>query len=219
MNPTKPESNGPFLIYEVPNFQGAEADTEHKGFYMLLPIEHCFPDMDEEVNWCSGHVAGSTHILFRIPAWPHALYPKALNSEILYKSILEQVPEPVQKSMNASHTVFDSEDADTAATESRKWKYVLLDFSKVKDLGELSSKVLYQDAGERESLDYDLIDVPLYADGSGNVTHMQSFLGFKVGCVDARSSRKVARSGARKSKLQQKREAAVAARQKQMQQG
>lgn len=179
--------------------------------------------MDEEITWYSGNVAGATHLLFRMPAWPYPLWPKAVNSEYLYASITDQVPEPVKKSMNSCHSVFDpsSEDAESAAVEARKWRHVLLDFSKVRGIGELSSKVLFSDAGEKEALDYDLIEVPLHFDNDGNALSYQTLLGFKVGCVDPNSSRKVARTGAIKSKLQQKREAAQRARKttQQMNQG
>ena len=38
-------------------------------------------------------------------------------------------------------------------TLSRQWKYFLLDVSAPKDVGELSSKVLFADAGDREVMD------------------------------------------------------------------
>ena len=186
-----------------------------------MPIDHRFPELDEEINWYSAHVAGSHQVLFRMPAWPYPLWPKANNAEILYNAILRQVPEPVRKSMNAAHSVFDpsSEAAETAAVEVRKWKYVMLDFSKVKGIGELSSKVLYSDAGDKEALDYDLIEIPTSVNQKGQVLALQTFLGFRVGCIDDSGGRKIARSGAKKSKLQQKREAAAASRLNQMKQG
>lgn len=214
VNVNKPESNGPFLVYEVPDFPAAKDGKEVRGFYILLPIDHRFPDMDEEVNWYSAHVAGGQHVLFKMPAWPYPLQPGIANGDYLYKAIMSQVPVHVQKSMNNAHSVFDPENEDlhdAALLESRKWKYALLDFSKVKDVETLSSKILYADAGDKDALDFDVIDVPLYFNArTKEVTHVQTFLGFKVG-MEA-SGRKVTRTGKEKSKLQKKREEAAAAR-------
>ena len=220
VDPDKPETNGPFLIYQVPDFPGAKEGTEHKGFYIIMPVDHRFPDMDEETTWYSAYVSGSHHVLFKFPAWPYALWPKADNGEILYDSILDQVPECVRKSLNNCHAVFDPDGsaghAGAAEVEARKWEYAMLDFSQIKGIGELSSRVLYDQAGDKDTLDYDLIEVPLYFDSdTSTISHYQTFLGFKVGSVDPEgpSGRKVARSGTKKSALQLKREAKLAAQQ------
>ena len=121
--------------------------------------------------------------------------------------------------MNEAHSVFDkdedNEDGSMAVElENRKWSYYLLDFSKVKGVGELSLKAVCAEAGEKETLDYDLLDVPLYGTNE-KVTHYQSMMGFRVGNVEAgkRDGRKVQRSaGVAKSKLQQKHEEAAARR-------
>ena len=207
MNASNPECNGPFLIYSIPDYVGVDTRTEYKGFYIILPIDSRFAEMDEEVNWYSAKVVGAKQILFQIPAWPYALWPKGQASAFLYTAIANEVADNIKKSMNAAHAVFD--DADTSVLESRKWRYYLLDFSNVKGIGELSSKVLSDDAGDQEVLEFDLITVPRRweTDQSGNVrvTEEEEFLGFKVAHVDTDGGRKVQRKGAQKSKLAQKR--------------
>ena len=202
---TKPEANGPFLVYDVPDFPGAEAGTEHRGFYILFPIDHRFPEGNIEVNFYTGYVKSDNEVVFKFPAWPYPLYPGLPNTKLLYQALTSVLPEYVTKSMNNIHAFFDNEHEDTALVESRKWEYVTLDFSQVKGMDELalSSRVLFADAGEKESLDYNYHEVPLYYSGA-SVTHYQAFLGFMVGTKPkegTQGGRKVKRSAATKSKL------------------
>ena len=127
-----------------------------------------------------------------------------------------QVPAPVGKSMNNVHSIFDSsaeegKNISAGEIEARKWRYVMLDFSKVKGVGELSSKAVYADDGEKDSLDYDYIEVPMFFDETKKeISHHKIFLGFKVGVhsPEGEGGRKVQRTGVKKSKLQLKKEEA-----------
>lgn len=200
-NIKKPEANGPFLVYEIPDMKGVEENTEHRAFYMITRIDPRFAELNDELNWYSANVVSDHHILFRFPGWDYPFWPGNSKTEALFAALVKQTPEAVQKSMNACHSVFDRE--SEAEAESRKWKYILLDFSRVKNPPELSSQLVNKDAGEKEILDYDYLEVDV--DGA-----LETFLGFKVGCVDPGMTRKVARSAIKKSKLAQKREAAKA---------
>ena len=79
--------------------------------------------------------------------------------------------------MNHAHSVFspNADSAQSLETLSRRWKYFLLDFSGVKDVGELSAKVLFDDDGEREDLDYEVIEVPATV-SQGAVVHSHYML-------------------------------------------
>jgi hypothetical protein len=202
VNPNKPECNGPFLLYKVPNFDGAKDGTEFKGFYIMLEINKDFLKINDSANyWFSTNVTGTKPILFRIPAFPYVLWPwrKGNAGEEFMKIIQDQVPEPVQKAINHAYSVFAHEPDTVQSTEtlSRQLKYYLLDFSSVKDVGQLSSKVLFADAGDREALDFDVIEVPVGLDEEGKILHSEyNLLGFKVGCLDPDGDgggRKVAR--------------------------
>ena len=227
VNLERPEANGPFLVYEVPNFRGADQTTEYAGFYILLPIDNRFGEMDDQTSWYSGKVVSSNQILFQMPAWPFALWPFGAHSRIVYDQITSQVGDEAHKSMNSAHHAFDKKDGtDAALLESRKWKYVLLDFSGIPNVNELSSKVLYTDAGEQEMLDYDFISCPAEwttdpTTGSNNIIREEELLGFKVASIDTHGGRKVLRTAQKKSKLAQKKEEAAMRKQagRNMQQG
>jgi len=211
VNKDDPEANGPFLIYDVPDFPAAKDGKELRAFYMLLQVDHRYQEWDPSINWFTGHVVGSHHIMFKVPAWPFALYPKTPNAEVLYESMMEQVDDSVRKSMNNAHSVFDADgDLSEAEIEDRKWKYYFLDFTGIQGIGELSSKVVFDEAGKKEDLDFDYIEVPLYYDTkTSQITHNESWLGFKVGCVDVegRDGRKTQRQQVQLSALERKRRA------------
>ena len=205
--PDRPESeaNGPVLVYSVPNFLSADGSTEYPGFYILMEFDPRFIEMDDEHTWYSAKAISATQVLIQLLAWPYCLWPNGPNSTGLYTNLVDQLPDAVKYSVNAAHAPFDNKDEVTnAQLESRKWRYILLDFSNAKDIGELSSKSLYSDAGEQEILDYDVISVPKTWDASNNVLSEQDFLGFKVANVSAGGGWKIQRKGVKKSKLAQK---------------
>ena len=206
VNLDKPESNGPFLLYQVPDFEGAKAGTENKGFYLILQIDFRFVQIDDKINWYTGNVAsGGQHLLFRMPAFPYAFWPWLQNSEEYWKVIQGQLPFPITKAMNDAHSPFDptSENVESVEVMSRQWKYIMLDFSSVPGVGALSSKVLFDEAGDAEALEFDVLKVPVLDNEiSRRVVHTEYFLGFKV--VVLKKGRKVARSEKTRSKLANK---------------
>ena len=222
MNTDRPECNGPVLVYSVPDYIGTDNQTEYKGFYILLPIDSRFEQMDPNTNFYQAKVVGSKQIVVTMPAWPFALWPTNPDGRNLYGRIINQVGGPIGRSMNAVHSAWDNTDGDmdAIAQETRKWKYVTLDFSSVMPAhGELSSKVLFAEAGEQELLDFDVIDVPAEWEQIDNdnvrINREETFLGFRVATLEGDGGRKVSRTQTQMSKLAQKR----AAKQRQNNQG
>jgi hypothetical protein len=205
--------NGPFLIYDCPDFL-AKKNIQMRAFYMILEIDERYIAMDEGANWYTGRVASPQQVEFRVPAWPFPLFPHLKNDkqEAFWKAFTKAVPASVRKEMTNVHSIFDADNEQlnsAAISEARKWTTFLLDFSKVRGVGELSSSALFADAGPTEKLGFDYISIPLY-DDDGKEIGTQAFLGFKVGVhpPDGEGSRKVSRAGAAKSALALKREAA-----------
>ena len=87
---TKPEANGVFLVYGVSDFPAVEEDdTTVRAFYIILPIDHRFPDSDKHKSYFSAHVAGNHHVLFKMPAWPYPLFPDVPESKELYDALID----------------------------------------------------------------------------------------------------------------------------------
>jgi hypothetical protein len=65
------------------------------------------------------------------------------------RTIQGQVPESVQKALNHTFSVLtpNLDTAQSMETLSRQKKHYMLNFPSTKDVGKLSSKVLYADAG------------------------------------------------------------------------
>lgn len=168
--------------------------------------------MDESTNWYSAFAVGA-QIHFKMPSWPFALYPSPLNkkSDLYWKAFMAKVPKAVGRSMIHAHSIFedDAEALGTATTEARKWKTVILDFSRVKGVGSISSHSVFADAGEKDILDYDYIEIPKFAGDAPDGNDI--YLGFKVGVIppEGEGARKVNRTGPAKSKLAQKKEEAA----------
>jgi hypothetical protein len=211
------KSNGPFIIYDVPDFE-AKKHIQMRVFYIMLGIDERFLRMDENANWYSAKVVAPYQVHFRIPCWPFVLYPHPKNakSEVFWDAFTSQVPSSVKKEMINVHSIFDADNADTissAVIEERKWTNVVLDFSKVKNVGELTSQALYPDAGPNEKVDFDYIELPVFsADNEHKEVGTEAFVAFKVGVLppEGEGSRKVGRAAAPKSALAQKKAAAAA---------
>lgn len=218
MNLSRPEANGPFIVYDILGFPGAKQGTEvMRAFYILLKIDPRFADMDAHTHWYTAHTVGAA-VHFKVPAWPFPLYPSPANehSDTYWQQLVAQVPNYVAKQMIHVHSVFDGGVSEGASeVEARKWRSYVLDFSRVKGVGHLSSQAVYEEAlnkDNKDMLDFDYISIPIDPNDLSKGTDV--FLGFKVGVVppDGDGSRKVNRTGQAKSKLALKKEAAEAAR-------
>ena len=214
VNLDKPELNHPFLIFETSGLKGVDSDkhgSEFNGFTIILPCDSRFMEIDEEVSWYTATVAAEKHILVRVPAWPFAFWPwhkgGRYRGHNLYDSIIGQLDENTVKNVNHIYTAFDAgqEAVESAETMSRKWKYYMLDFSHVKDVGVLSSKVIYDEAGKKELLDFDIISAPMHISNESppRAYSEEFFVGFKVARLegDGEEGKKTKRSQPKKSKF------------------
>ena len=125
VNPKNPECNGPFLVYDIPDMKCVDGTADEcRGFYIILPSDNRFTELDDEMNWYSARVtADGKKLQFKVPGWPFALFPKLRHSTFLYNAIVAQVSGNVAKSMNHVHSFFDDSDNDlsnAAVLESRK---------------------------------------------------------------------------------------------------
>jgi hypothetical protein len=192
VNPEKPEFNGPFLVFPCRGMPAAKRGTEQDGYYILFAVDNRFESLDGAQDWWTAHVFSQKKIIFKVPAWDFPFFPHP-NLFGFQQTLTPQVHESVGKSLTNGFASVDPTQASDVQ-EARKWKYHVLDFSNVKDLDHLSSKMIFAEADDKESLDFDIIEIP-YEPGS---PFKQTFLGFKVAGIPTQGtgSRKVARTHA-----------------------
>lgn len=220
VNLEKPECNGPFLIFDVPDLPGAQLGTEHKAYYIMLTTDRRFEEIDDSQNWYTARVYSEKKVLVRLPAWDFPFFPKTDQALSFQQSMTSAVDASVAKSLTNVFAAFDSEAADFQ--EARKWKHYVLDFSQVKDLGTLSSKKVFSGAGDEELMDFDIVELPY--DCATNKQHgpwSQTVFGFKVAKIPVQGTgaRKVARvedttlsrAAQKRRELEEKRVAAMEA--------
>jgi hypothetical protein len=208
-------------VYDVPGFTGARAGTEVlRAFYMLYRVDERFTDLDEYGQYFTAFAVGSS-VHFKVPAWPFPLHPSPLNKNLdaFWRQLTSQVPDTVAKQMTHVHSIFESHSED-AGVDARRWKTIILDFSRVKGVDHLSSEAVFADAKSnqppdrepKDMLDYHYIEVAIDPDDNGKGNDV--FLGFYVGVIppEGGAARKVQRTTASKSKLAQKKHAAQAAK-------
>jgi hypothetical protein len=202
VNPEKPEFNGPFLVFPCRGMPAAKRGTEQDGYYILFAVDSRFEDLDGTQDWWTAYVFSLKRILFKVPAWDFPFFPHP--NLIGFQQILTpQVDESIAKSLTNGFAAMDATQASDVQ-EARKWKYYVLDFSNVKDLDHLSSKVIFADADDKDSLDFDVIEIPY----DPAKIYNQTILGFKVAGIPTQGtgSRKVARTHApNMTKLAQRR--------------
>ncbi|CAB9522412.1 hypothetical protein SEMRO_1299_G260700.1 [Seminavis robusta] len=212
----KPEGNGPFWVYPVPDMESVEEGQETKGFLIMCSVDQRCDERDGTVQWISAKMVGRKQIHFRVPSLPFFMMPlSAIHQDAVYKALDDQLPESIMKSINHSvafltpSTTGGSVDPmESAVAEARKWTTYVLDFSRVSYVGELKASLVSREAGTDEVLSFDYILLPCKWEADGmaeEASELEEFLGFRVGVElpQAQASRKVGRpQQAQKSKMQ-----------------
>ena len=125
-----------------------------------------------------------------MPACPIEMWPGGKQDRDTYNKFVAAFHTNVQAAVNNVHSFFDGEDKRGDLVENWMWKTYTLDFTGVlEEKGELSSNVVFSDAGKTEELDFDIITT--------EETTNTAF-GFKVAIV-GQGGRKIERNQPKKS--------------------
>ena len=81
----RPEGNGPFWIYPVPDMEAAEEGNEVPGFYIMMPVDERWGDLDATVTWYSARVVGTHEVHIKVPSLP---FFQAQRPQIRTRSLL-----------------------------------------------------------------------------------------------------------------------------------
>jgi hypothetical protein len=155
---------------------------------------------DDTIDHYTGRVWKEDALLFRFPAFPYTLLHN--RDEMNAKDL---IPSNTINSMDNARHEFENNKV------LREWKYFLLQFPPGHVL---SSKAIYDDAGDNEELDYDIVDVT-YKHHKCVGENTEHWVHFQVARPDLRvSKRGKVEKKEKKSKMAAKLEAKAAQAQK-----
>jgi hypothetical protein len=170
-----PEANREVTLYQVINIVGVvKTEERYHGYSIHLPIDMRWTLDDDTVDHYSARVWKDDSILIRIPAMEYTVLHnrEEFNASVTKENVVDAVD-------HSRHEFVNNKD-------NREWQYLLLQFP----AGHvLSSKVIFEDAGDSEELDYDLVDVAIkHKDlAAGQTKH---WVHFQVARTDLRVSKR-----------------------------
>jgi hypothetical protein len=180
VNIDRPEANREVLVFPLKDIEGVktvkgEKKTMHYfGYYIMFPMDIRFILDDETTEHYKARVFSMNQVLLSVPAWP---YSPLMNRD----EIANLVDGIVTDGMDDARHAFDDN------KESRRWKYILLDFPPSHSLG---SKEIYDEAGEDEELKLELIPFVYAHKKIPNAVNTIHYAGWKVCRTDIRPTKR-----------------------------
>lgn len=173
-----PEATAPFYLYPITEIQAVKKNEDHyDGFCIQVKADIRWIKEDAEVESYTMRVWREDGVLCKVPAFEHSLlYNKA---EIDGSSRLSN---SVINSMDDARHYFEQD------KESRMFKYYLIEMPPGITL---SSKVVFDDAGDDEELDFAIVPIEVKDGKKFDFTIKEFWLHFTV----ARTDTKVAKRG------------------------
>jgi hypothetical protein len=143
VNLNRPERNRKVLVFPMKDIDGLDPGTQFTGYYIMYQIDIRHIADDASVEFYKGRVFTSNSVLLRLPSWPY--------------SVLHNRDE-IALSVNATAcgALDDARHSFAQEKAAREWKYLVLDFPSDH---QLSSKVIYDEAGDDEELELEIIPI------------------------------------------------------------
>jgi hypothetical protein len=123
------------------DMDGLEKGNQYYGYYIMYQMDIRHIVDDPSIEFYKARVFTSNSLLVKVPAWPYSVL---YNRDEILKNVSTTVTDGLD---DARHVFFQNKAA-------REWKYLILDFPKDH---ELSSKLIYDEAGEDEELELEII--------------------------------------------------------------
>jgi hypothetical protein len=141
-----PEANRELSVFLLDNIPGViKAEERNHGYSVQMMINIRWTLDNDTIDHYTGCVWKEDALLFRFPAFPYTILH---NREEM--NINGTIPRNIIDSMDNAHHELENNKVH------REWKYLLLQFPPGHVL---SSKAIFDDAGDNEELDYDIVDV------------------------------------------------------------
>jgi hypothetical protein len=165
------------MVFALTGVPGAEnPKTLYSGYFLAVPTDLCEYFEDQATEHVKGRIYATNQVLISLPSWDYTFYHNG-------DEFKAKVDSATQDGMdNARHNFFEHK-------EARRWKHLLLNFPQDHVL---SSKLIYDDAGEDEELKPEIIDI-VYSHSRLKTAGKQSSVaygGFKVVRSDLKPTKK-----------------------------
>lgn len=172
-----PEANGRFLVFPVTNLQGVKVEERYEGFSIHCPADSRWIVDNDKEDMYTAQVWGDDAILVRSPAFPF-LYLREQEKLVKNNSVSSEVNDAID---HCRH-----EFANDIA--NRMWSHTLLIFPPGVTL---SSSLIFDDAGEEEELDFELVEFEVKYPGSTSMLDgKEMWAHFSVARTDVRASKR-----------------------------
>lgn len=193
VNTKVPEANRECYVYEVEGIPSLVSSIKFPGYAIVLPVEYRRAVVDEDTVWYQAHVIEPNKVLVKADAYPMTLSHQEDLSYI--KDFCEnKICKPhLFAAFNRANNQYVSEVNEALRAESskdkrdRRFKYFLLHFP---DEVELSSSKIYDEAGQFEELETEIIPVKFYprkhhkTNRDVSITNATHYVVFEVARID-----------------------------------
>jgi hypothetical protein len=174
VNIDKPEANREALVFPMKDMAGMKKGASYYGYYIMIHMDVRYFMDNENVEHYKARLFGNNKILLTVPAWDYCpLYNR--------DEVVLQVDSNVTDAMDDARHGFEENKA------TRQWKNLLLEFP-----GEhvLSSKLIYEDAGDDDELELEILSYEYSHPGFPGKTNVQHYAAWKVARSDVRASKR-----------------------------
>ena len=141
VNVDHPEANREVLVFPLKEIEGVKTGTSYYGYYIMVPMDVRFILDDQTIEHYKARLFANHQVLLTVPSWQ---YSPLYNRDEIVKKVATNVTDVMD---NARHAYEDNK-------ASRRWKHLLLEFPSPH---ELSSKLIYDEAGDDEELALELV--------------------------------------------------------------
>jgi hypothetical protein len=141
VNINRPEANREALVFPLKEIQGVKKGTSYYGYFIMVPMDVRFILDDQTIEHYKAWLYANHQVLLTMPSWD---YSPLYNRDEIVKKVDQNVTDAMD---NARHAFEDNK-------ASRRWKHLLLEFPAGH---ELSSKLIYDEAGDDEELALELV--------------------------------------------------------------
>ena len=171
----RPELNREVLVFPIKDVPGIDGKSHYDGFEILHQLDARWVLDDLQVDMYKARIFSSNSVLLQVPAWSFSV--------LANRDEFDGVVTP-----NLTNAMDDARHEFFANKEARRFKQILLSFPKGYVL---SSKEIYDDSGEDQELELEILPIKYSNPGNENKEmHSEHWAGFKVTRIEIKAHKR-----------------------------